>query len=206
MNINRPIRKEFTLSIRKIYILSLVILLFIIVAFLLPYMLIWGERFMAGLRYHFSDRKYRWDSLYFYLLVLRDIFRISLFIIVGAVLHELLHAVLWIFFTKKGIKSIRFGITESEFSPYIHCTEPLPVWVYRIGIILPGLVLGIIPAVWAIITGSFWLLMFGFFFSWAASGDFIIFYMIRKLKNNIMVYDHPQKVGCYIEERAVFND
>lgn len=198
MDINQPIRKEFTVSIRKIYILSLIILLFIVVIFLLPYMLIWGESFFTSFRYYVSDRKYQWDSAFFYLLVLRDLFRISLFIIIGAALHEMLHAVLWIFFTKKGFKSIKFGITKSDFSPYIHCTEPLPVWVYRIGTVLPGLVLGIMPAVWAIFTGRFWLLMFGFFFSWAATGDFIILYMIRNLKKNILVYDHPQKVGCYI--------
>ncbi len=161
-------------------------------------MLIWGESFFTSFRYYVLDRKYQWDSAFFYLLLLRDLFRVSLVLIIGAALHELLHAVLWIFFTKKGIRSIRFGITESDFSPYIHCTEPLPVWVYRIGTVLPGLVLGIIPAVWAILTGRFWLLMFGFFFSWAASGDFIILYMIRNLKKNILVYDHPQKVGCYI--------
>lgn len=199
MNINQPIRKEYTVSIRKIYVLSLIILLFVIVVFLLPYTLIWGDQFIADFRYNISDRKYQWDSVFFYLLVLRNIFRIALFIIIGAALHELLHAVLWVFFTEKGIKSIRFGITESDFSPYIHCTEPLPVWIYRIGIILPGLVLGIIPSLWALVTGRFWLLMFGFFFSWAASGDFIILYMIRNLKKNILVYDHPQKVGCYIE-------
>ncbi len=198
MQINQTIRKEFTVSIRKIYVLSLIFLLFIVVVFLLPYMLIWGESFMVSLRHYISGRKYQWDSVFFYLLILREIFRISLFIIAGAVLHELLHAVSWIFFTKKGIKSIKFGITESDFSPFVHCTEPLPVWVYRIGTILPGLVLGIIPALLAIVTGKFWLLMFGFFFSWAASGDFIILYLIRNLSSHIMVQDHPQKVGCYI--------
>ena len=198
MEINQPIRKEFTVSIRKIYVLSLIFMLFIIVIYVLPYMLIWGESFFTSFRYYVLDRKYQWDSAFFYLLLLRDLFRVSLFLIIGAALHELLHAVLWIFFTKKGIRSIRFGITESDFSPYIHCTEPLPVWVYQIGTVLPGLVLGIIPAVWAILAGRFWLLMFGFFFSWAASGDFIILYMIRNLKKNILVYDHPQKVGCYI--------
>lgn len=198
MTINQPIRKEYTVSVRQIYVLSLICLLFIIVIFFLPYMLIWGENFIESFRFYILDRKHQWDSVFFYLLILRDLFRISLFIIVGAALHELLHAVLWVFFTKKGIRSIKFGFTESDFSPYIHCTEPLPVWVYRIGIILPGLVLGIIPAAWAILTGRFWLLMFGFFFSWAASGDFIILYMIRNLKNDILVYDHPQKVGCYI--------
>jgi hypothetical protein len=161
-------------------------------------MLIWGEKFLTGFRYYISDRKYRWDSVFFYLLILRNLFRISLFIIFGAVLHELLHAFIWIFYTESGIKSIRFGITKSDFSPYVHCTEPLPVRIYRIGILLPGLILGIIPAVWALVTGRFWLLMFGLFFSWAASGDFIILYMIRNLRKEIRVYDHPDKVGCYI--------
>jgi hypothetical protein len=198
MHINHTLRKEFTVNIRKIYILSLIFLLVIFIIFLLPYMLIWGEPFAAKFRYYISDRKYQWDSVFFYLLILRDIFSISLVIIFGAALHEILHAICWIFFTKKGIKSIKFGITSSDFSPYIHCTEPLSVRIYRIGTILPGLVLGIIPALLAIITGKFWLLMFGLFFSWAASGDYIILYMIRNLNKDILVQDHPEKIGCYI--------
>ena len=199
MDINQPTRNEFTVSIRKIYVLSLIFLLFNAVIFLLPYIMIWGESFFAAFRYYVLNRKYQWDSAFFYLLVLRDLFRISIFIIIGAAMHELLHAAVWIFFTKKGIRSIRFGISESDFSPYVHCKEPLQVWVYRLSIVLPGLVLGIIPAIWAIFTGRLWLLMFGLFFSWAASGDFIIFYLIRNLKKNILVCDHPQKVGCYIK-------
>lgn len=199
MDINQPARSEFTVSIRKIYVLSLIFLLLNAVIFLLPYIMIWGESFFTAFRRYVLNRKYQWDSAFFYLLVLRDLFRISIFIIIGAAMHELLHAAVWIFFTKKGIRSIRFGISESDFSPYIHCNEPLPVWVYRLGIVLPGLVLGIIPAIWAIFTGRLWLMMFGLFFSWAASGDFIIFYMIRNLKKDILVYDHPKKVGCYIK-------
>ncbi|MBN2214451.1 MAG: DUF3267 domain-containing protein [Bacteroidales bacterium] len=173
------------------------ILLGIIVFFLLPYVLIWGDPFISFFRHYISERKYQWDTFFFYLLFLKDIFRIMLFIIIGAVLHELLHGIFWIFFTKKGIKSLKFGISESDFSPYIHCTEPIPVWVYRTGIFLPGLVLGIIPALVAIFTGNFWLLMFGSFFSWAASGDFIVLYLIRDLQKNELVRDHPEKVGCY---------
>ncbi|HJX70350.1 MAG TPA: DUF3267 domain-containing protein [Bacteroidales bacterium] len=198
MIVNQTFKKEYTVSIRRIYLLSLFVLLVIIVLFVLPYAFIRGEPFISYFRYYISERKYQWDSVFFYLLVLRDLFGISLLIIIGAALHELLHGIFWIFFTKKGIKSLKFGFSESDFSPYIHCTEPIPVWIYRIGIILPGLILGIIPAVLAIFTGKLWLLMFGSFFSWAASGDFIIFYMIRNLKNNVLVQDHPERVGCYI--------
>jgi hypothetical protein len=198
MNINQVFRKEYTVSIRRIYVLSLFVILGITVFFLLPYALIWGEPFIAHFRYYLTGRKYQWDSVYFYLLVLRDLFRISLFIIIGAVLHELLHGIFWVFFTKRRIKSLKFGISESDFSPYIHCTEPMPVWVYRTGTFLPGLILGIIPAVLAIFTGRFWLLIFGCFFTWAASGDFIVLYLIRNLKNNVLVRDHPKKIGCYV--------
>jgi hypothetical protein len=198
MTADQALKQEYTVSINRIYVLSLLILLGIIVCFLLPYALIWGEPFISYLRYYISEREYHWDSVFFYLLFLRDLFRILLFLIIGAVLHELLHGIFWIFFTEKGIRSLKFGISESDFSPYIHCKEPIPVRIYRAGIFLPGLVLGIIPAVLAIFTGRFWLLMFGSFFSWAASGDFIILCMIRKLKKNVLVQDHPEKIGCYI--------
>ncbi len=198
MHNNQVFRKEYTVSIRRIYVLSLFILAGIIVFFLLPYALIWGKPFIAHFRNYFTGKKYQLNSVYFYMLVLRDLFRISLFIIIGAVVHELLHGIFWVFFTRRRIKSVKFGISKSDFSPFVHCTEPMPVWVYRTGTFLPGLILGIIPAVLAIFTGRFWLLIFGSFFTWAASGDFIVLYLIRNLKNNVIVRDHPKKIGCYV--------
>lgn len=196
----QKIQKEYTVSVIRIYTLSLLIIIPVGILIVFPYLLVWGNHLTYYIHAIFSTTKINLGNLFFYINILRDIFIVTLFFLVGAVLHELLHAIFWIFYTKKGIKSVKFGFTKADFSPYIHCIEPLPVWVYRIGIILPGLILGLFPAVISIITGNFKLMLFGVFFLWAASGDFIVFWLIRNLERNKLVQDHPEKVGCIVTD------
>ena len=83
-------------------------------------------------------------------------------------------------------------------TPYCHCKEPLMVKHYILGAIMPAFVLGIIPAIIAIIIGNFGLLLFGSFFTLAAIGDFMVIYILRNEKKDDFVLDHPSEAGCYI--------
>ena len=119
----------------------------------------------------------------------------------GMFLHELLHAVVFAAFCKRGFASVTFGIKWKHLSPYVHCEEALALWPYRMGTILPGLVLGIIPGVIALITGNAWLLTFSLFFTAGAAGDF---YSLMKLMNadrRYMVIDHPREAGFILKAR-----
>ncbi len=69
---------------------------------------------------------------------------------------------------------------------------------YRFGSVLPAIVLGFIPSIIAIVLGNLGLMIFGFLFTFAASGDFLILWLLRKEKSNVLVVDHPEKVGCII--------
>ena len=63
---------------------------------------------------------------------------------------------------------------------------------------MSGIILGILPSIIAIITGSLGLFIFGLFFTLAASGDFMIVNLLRKEPKNNLVQDHPSKIGCYM--------
>nr|WP_068886560.1 DUF3267 domain-containing protein [Pedobacter panaciterrae] len=121
-----------------------------------------------------------------------------LVILAGVVLHELIHGITWCLFAKEGFKSIKFGVIWKAVTPYCHCKEPLKVKHYIIGAIMPGLLLGILPAVLALITGNIQLFAFGLFFTMAAGGDFMMINMIRKLDMEMLVQDHPSKIGCIV--------
>ena len=120
-------------------------------------------------------------------------------LIVGAVIHELLHGITWGYFAKNKMKSIKFGVKWQYITPYCHCKEPLKVKHYWIGGAMPLIVMGIIPAIVAIAIGNSFLLHFGIFFSWAAGGDIISLFMLRKLDRNSYVSDHPTEMGFYQE-------
>lgn len=116
----------------------------------------------------------------------------------GIVLHELIHGITWAKFAKNKIKSIKYGVMWQSLTPYCHCEEPLLVRHYIIGAFMPGLVLGLIPSLLAVITGSFLLILFGLFFTLAACGDFMMINILRRESMDSLVQDHPKKIGCYI--------
>ncbi|MBD0403711.1 DUF3267 domain-containing protein [Flammeovirga sp. EKP202] len=119
-------------------------------------------------------------------------------LILGIVVHELIHGISWAIFAKKGFKSIKFGVLWKALTPYCHCKEPLYVRQYIIGAITPALFLGILPSLVAIMIGDFGLLLFGMFFTMAAGGDFLVINLIRKENSSDLVQDHPSEAGCYI--------
>ena len=178
MEINSENIKEYTLSIRIVNFYSLIMIIPITAILLTPFILIWDfETFEIG-------RK-EFMKLFIYVLIF------------GIIIHELLHGITWALFTKKGIKSIKFGL--NGITPYCHCKEPLKVKYYRLGGIMPLIMMGVIPSVAGIILGNGLYLSFGIFFSWTAGGDIISLFMLRKFDRNTMVSDHPHKMGFYIK-------
>ncbi len=119
-------------------------------------------------------------------------------LVLGIVIHELLHGIAWSFFAKNGFKSMKFGVFWKMLTPYCHCKEPLTVKHYIIGAITPAIVLGFIPSIIAIVSGTGWMLLFGVFFTVAAGGDFLIINLVRNEDWNDYVQDHPTEAGCYI--------
>lgn len=123
----------------------------------------------------------------------------------GIMVHELIHALSWMVFGRQPRSAIHFGVDKKTLSPYAHCKEPLAVNGYRLGTLMPGLLMGILPALAAVVTGSGWLLGFGLLFTLTAGGDFLILWLIRKVPGGRMVEDHPTRAGCYViaESRQV---
>lgn len=170
---------EHTMGLGKTNLIALLLMIPILIILLSPFIWIWSyESFEVSRR-----------IFIFYLLPL---------ILVGIIVHELLHGISWAFYSPKGIRSIKFGFNWKFLTPYCHCKEPLKVQHYRIGVAMPLLILGIIPSVIAIVIGHGALLTFGIIFSWAAGGDIIALFMLRKIDNDIYVSDHPEKMGFYI--------
>ncbi len=174
-------RIEYTLGMGKANLYAFFLFFPIILIFLLPYALIWGyESFELGKNIF----------MHFMLPIL----------ILGIVVHEFLHGVTWAFYAKNGFKSIRFGMNWKWLTPYCHCKESLKVKHYALGAAMPLIVMGILPIIIAFVLGNGMLLAFGIFFTWAAGGDIIALFMLIRISKNSLVYDHPDKMGFYIEK------
>jgi hypothetical protein len=183
-------QKELTLTAAEANVRALLVMLPMLLLYVPAYVLVWPEQFsMQHIRGLVEAHK---TLLLFSSFIMLGVF------VVGAVVHELLHGFTWAAFCKRGLRSIRYGVHWKMLTPYCHCTEVLPLRYYIIGGMMPGLVMGLLPALAGIVTGNFLLFLFGLFFTMAAGGDLLILWMLRHQKSDDLVQDHPDKIGCYV--------
>lgn len=177
--------RKVTINIVSANIFSIALLLVAAMVFIVPFYVIWQEQDVAD---SFGD-----DALCF-----------LLFMFAGIALHELLHGITWACYAKSGWKSISFGVMWKMLTPYCHCNEPMGTRAYMVGALMPLLVLGVIPAVASLFTGSVMLLLLGIFFIAAASGDIWMSWLLSKEDSESTILDHPSEAGFYVfpkEER-----
>lgn len=113
-------------------------------------------------------------------------------------LHELIHGIFWSISAKNGWKSISFGFIVKYLTPYCTCSEPLGKRQYIIGAVMPTVILGILPALAAIATGSIFLFSTGAVMIFAGGGDLTIILKLLCHKNNgkdTIYIDHPYQAG-----------
>lgn len=127
-----------------------------------------------------------------------DLALLVVLLIVGTVMHEGLHGLTWSWFGHISMKKIRFGMHWKLLTPYAHCKVPLEANAYRWGVVMPGLVVGLIPAIIGIVAKSPIFLWFGTLFIMGAGGDFITLWLLRKVPGDYLIEDHPTKVGCIV--------
>lgn len=126
----------------------------------------------------------------------RNLLWIFVIVLLAMVLHESLHALAWLALTKGDYKNISFGLIWRNLTPYCHYSKVVTIIQYRIALITPGILTGIIPFIIALSLGSFPILFFALLFTFGAVGDFIILWLIRHEKPSALVQDHPDKIGC----------
>ena len=126
---------------------------------------------------------------------------ISLALLIASIMvHELIHGLAWMGFGKKAFSAIKLGVQWETLTPYAHLKMPIEVNAYRIGGFMPGFVLGILPFSLSLILGDSNLLWFGIIQTAAASGDWLILWLLRNVKGGMLVEDHPSRAGCYVYE------
>jgi Putative zincin peptidase len=132
---------------------------------------------------------------------LTDYLILALTLVVGAFVHELLHALAFSFASKKGWGSIHFGFSFKDFAPYTFCDDVISYLGFATATLLPGVLLGILPLITSLIIGNGWILSFGIFFTAGASGDFLCFSHLLKYQTHFRVMDHPDSIGFILKKQ-----
>lgn len=176
------VKKDLSISTAKANFYSIYIAIPLLVFLITLYVSFWGKsKILKGIE-----------------MISQNQLRFFLIVIIGVVIHELLHGLSWAYFGQKPLRDIQFGFQVKTLTPYAHCKVPLDVRAYRLGTATPGILLGFFPVIIGFITGTTWSMIFGLLFILLAAGDILILWLIRKLKVGQLVEDHPTRVGCYV--------
>ena len=174
--------REYTLSFLEANIYSLLVYAPIFVAYYLPYGLFYG-----------------WSAFGYDLVqALNNPFVFLAAIAIGIVIHELIHGISWWWLDDIPWENIHFGFKWVVLTPYVHCPEAIEISNYRWGVAMPGIILGVLPYLVALMLHNGWLLAFGLFFTLSASGDILILWLLRNVRTGKKVEDHPNLVGCRV--------
>lgn len=118
--------------------------------------------------------------------------------LIGIVLHELLHGIGFILFGKVKSSQVKYGFSWRDGAAYAHCMEPIKVSAYRMSLLLPVIVTGLLPLFVSYIIGNGVLLTVSVILTAGGIGDWLIFRSLRKYEASQFVKDHPKKVGYFI--------
>ncbi|MBQ7743108.1 MAG: DUF3267 domain-containing protein [Bacteroidaceae bacterium] len=184
MEKDHEIGRKVSINIGKANLFALAIMLVSAIVFLVPFFMIWSGRKPIG---DLLGGAWHWGIVF-------------ALMIVGIVVHELIHGITWACYAKSGWKSISFGVMWKMLTPYCHCDEPMRIPGYMMGAIMPCIVLGVLPAIVALFIGSLPLLAWGIFFIAAAAGDIWMTWLLTKEDRHSLVLDHPSEAGFYIIE------
>lgn len=114
------------------------------------------------------------------------------------VVHELIHGLSWALFAKGHWQAISFGFIVRSVTPYCTCGEALKKGQYLFGAFMPTLLLGLLPALIAVFTGSPTLFFLGALMILSGGGDLAIILKLlrhRGRAGETLYLDHPYECG-----------
>lgn len=121
-------------------------------------------------------------------------------IVLGIVVHELIHGISWVIVGHKPFSAIKFGFQWKTLTPYAHLKVPVEVNAYRVATFMPGFILGILVYLLSLLFADGNLFWFSLIHTSAAGGDWLILWLIRNIKAGAQVEDHPTNAGCFVIE------
>lgn len=126
----------------------------------------------------------------------RNMLFLILAILLAIVVHELIHGITWMAVTHSSFKHLSFGLLPGGV--YCHIDVPMKKRAYVVGALMPLMLLGVVPFILSLFSGSVALMFFGATMIGTAMGDVLIVWAIRKESPDTMVYDHPTEPGCVL--------
>jgi hypothetical protein len=164
------IKEELTFKTGREMIFAFFVVIISGLVFGIPFYLLWSEKIQIA----FNNTEVDFQSRLIAVGVFLGI------IIIGLIVHELIHGFFFALFCKNKFKSIKFGIALKKGYAYCKCKEILRANQYVVSLLMPTIILGIIPSIGSLFIGNSDLLLFGVIFVGAGGSDILIFKKIAK--------------------------
>jgi hypothetical protein len=116
--------------------------------------------------------------------------------VIGVVIHELIHGLFYARYMKNGFKSVKIGF-KFPFA-YAESKEVMRTDQFIIGLVMPMIILGVIPSIIATIISNPFVMLFGYAFIVAGSGDTLILLRIFKNRKSTWFENLPSINKWYV--------
>ena len=195
--------RKLEINILKANLLSFGLLV-VVAGILIPlYYWIWGT---ISIDNSFFVEFVRWALDYFNIVVgsivavlcgaIMPILSITLLLFIP---HELIHGITWMIVAKCKWSDIKFGVMWKKFcTPYCHCKISMTVSQYRLALLMPFFVLGVLPTLLSLVVGCSLLLFYGILGIVGAMGDIMMAWLLRKESSIAKIYDHPSAAAFFL--------
>jgi len=121
-----------------------------------------------------------------------------LIFVAGFIVHELIHFLSWQAFSGMPIEEFRVGMRWNQFTPVIGCQRPMRPLAFRIGLLAPFLIMGVLPMAIAFYLPNAWLLCAAVIYMAWASADILTFILFWSAPRGCFVEMHRRALGCIV--------
>lgn len=149
--------------------------------------------FIISIALYYSIWGFVWD------ISLSGFLKLYLFSFIGIVVHEFVHGIAFIGIGKAKLSDVKFGVLWKSMTPYAHCKIPLSIRAYKVSLLLPAIVTGIIPLIIGLSMESLLTVIVAAFLTTAGIGDWMMYRKLQPFPSNATVIDHPSEIGCIVE-------
>ncbi len=168
--------KSFSLT--KFYVISAVLLVLPMLVALPINLLVFEHSFI--------------DDFFLYLI------GISLGYLVHIPIHEGVHALTAIILCRVSPRDVSFGVVKEQLMFYCHVDKPMTARLYRVVLIAPLMLLGVLPLILVTIFASpFLVILFSMCISGCA-GDVVMYVETYKYHKSQLILDHPSAPAYYL--------
>lgn len=115
------------------------------------------------------------------------LFPLAAALVLSVALHELLHLAGYVWLGGAPRDAVHVEWRGAVI--VARCDVPLPARSYRAAVALPGLVLGVVPALLGLVSGTAWVTMYGAVMLGASVGDAAVLWALRKYRADDEVVD-----------------